>query len=289
MQNDSDLNILNQRHTNSLKPGMVDLTPLYGLIKISGNDAGKFLQGQLTCNVDLMTTQAKLAAHCNPQGRIISLFYIFNLANEYYLLLPIDMVTIAINALKKYAVFFKTAIEDVTSQYNIIGQHGSTPQTLSQQSIAHVSLSPTRYIFISKIIPPANAIQIFEWKAQDLLEKIPSVYAATSNTFLPHELDLPSLGAIDFEKGCYTGQEIIARMHYRGKVKVKLFCCEITSEQPPALGEDVYSQTDAISGSVVETCFIDENNYLVLITANENKTDMLFLNNDTNKRLTILT
>lgn len=290
MHNDSDLNIVNKGYMNALKPGNVNLTPMYGLIKIAGNDASKFLQGQLTCNVDTLTSQATLAAHCNPQGRVISLFYIFKSTDAYFLCLPRDMISIAINALKKYAVFFKVTIEPIDSLFTIIGYSQAIDTTLSEQAIGRISLSAgNRLILISDAAAPENSIQDFEWKAQDLLEKIPSVYAATSGQFLPHELDLPSLGAIDFNKGCYTGQEIIARMHYRGKVKVTLRCGEVNTNQPPVLGSDIYHQKDDVAGSIVETCFLNENQYLVLLTVNENKIDSLFLNNDMNKPLHIIT
>ena len=84
-----------------------------GCIKIQGKDAKKFLQGQVTCDVDKITTeQSSLAAHCNPQGRIISLFQLFLYRDAYYLLMQQTMIPIAMAALKKYAVFFKTEIKD---------------------------------------------------------------------------------------------------------------------------------------------------------------------------------
>ena len=86
-----------------------------GLIKIQGNDAKKFLQGQLTCDLDSVTAgHSIMGAHCNQQGRVISLFYLFALANAYYLLMQRTMIPIAMAVLKKYAVFFKTEMMDVS-------------------------------------------------------------------------------------------------------------------------------------------------------------------------------
>src|SRR5436190_4633303 len=234
------------------------LTGHYGLLCISGTGASKFLQGQLTCNVETLGTNAKLAAHCNPQGRIISLFYIFNQQDAYYLCLPLDMIATATVALKKYAVFFKVMIEDVTSVWHLIAYN--TPGKIS----------------IDKEPPIAN--QSFnQWHTLMISQKIPAIYQTTSSQFLPHDLDLPTLGAIDFDKGCYTGQEIIARMHYRGKLKMRLFYSTIQTTTEPVIGTDVY-QANNVCGKIVDYCNGD-NIYHLLITADENKLTQLHLAN----------
>lgn len=197
-----------------------------GILQISGIDAKKFLQGQLTCNLEEVTeSESKLGAHCNPQGRIISLFRIYLRENSYYLQMPKAIVPIAQNALKKYAVFFKVELNDASN---------SMPN-----------------------LTPYDG------------EDIPLIYPETSEKFLPHEINLPARGGVSFNKGCYTGQEIIARMQYRGKLKTQLFRAKARTETPPIRGADIYANKE-IAGTIVDYCQLGYNNeYELFIIATE--------------------
>src|SRR3990167_2839013 len=94
----------------------------YSLLRVSGGNAKAFLQGQLTCDLEsILPGKSTLAAHCNPQGRIISLFYLTLYNNDYYLLLPETMLELTEKALKKYAVFFKVSIENASHDFSIEG------------------------------------------------------------------------------------------------------------------------------------------------------------------------
>lgn len=223
-----------------------------GLVKVSGIDAKKFLQGQLTCNLETITAEiSSMGAHCNPQGRVISLFHLFLFQQSYYLLMPARMIPIAIKALKKYAIFFKAEISDASNEINQLLHHFPEKMPLSQQ--------------------------------QNILEKIPALYPETSEKFLPHEINLIALNAVSFEKGCYTGQEIIARMHYRGKLKSQLYRAAVSTSTPPQPGQDIYSAQVAKlkpCGILVDAYHdVCNNKYLILFIAN-NVEEPLFLNQD---------
>lgn len=230
----------------------------WGVLKISGDNAKKFLQGQLTCNMDVLSPQGQLAAHCNPQGRVISLFYIFEIENDYYLCMPKNLIEIAHNALKKYAVFFKVHLEEVSDSIHPLLLNHTIHIPHSEQQVR---------------IPFMLASE------QDIKEafikyRIPTIYAETSAKFLPHELNLPALGAVDFDKGCYTGQEIIARMHYRGKVKTQLFEAFVETPNDCTLGADIYHIENGKAlpcGNIVNLAQIGENQYQLLIVADSKK------------------
>lgn len=211
-------------------------------IQVEGNDAEKFLQGQLTCDVRLENGASCLGAHCNPQGRVISLFRLFKLDGKYYLLLLESMSTLALAALKKYAVFFK-------SQLSIV-----TDTTLLQQlyQLAQIKDAAT---FHRTIIEAG----------------IPTIYPETSGKFLPHELNLDQLNAINFEKGCYTGQEIIARMHYRGKLKTRLFKAFFHSKEGLSPGTEIMAANHDPAGVLVDSYQIGYNSYIGLIITNEDQ------------------
>ena len=193
----------------------------FGLLKISGPDAKKFLQGQLTCHLDHITEEASaLGAHCNPQGRVLFLFRIFYIAQAYYLLMPKEMVEKALSSLKKYAIFFKLSMAEADF---------ATDPSLAAQATC-------------------------EWQLMDLHKGFAKIYPETSGHFLPHELNLHVLGGLSFEKGCYTGQEIIARLHYRGKLKTQLYRAKISNASVPERGAELYSPEGSGNAVLVDYC-----------------------------------
>lgn len=222
---------------------IADLSHL-GLLQIAGVGAKNLMQGQFTCDLnDISATQSRLSAHCNPQGRIISLFRLFYFDERYLLQMPRELVPIAQLALKKYAVFYKnTFLEEVTHAFKQIGYFGAGLEdyfpnlpvsvgdvfTDNQLTIIKVGSEPARYEILylqgtSIPLPLMNHLlkPACLWKHWNFMAGIPSIYPETSEQFLPHEVNLPRLQGISFKKGCYTGQEIIARMEYRGKLKKK--------------------------------------------------------------------
>ncbi len=246
---------------------LIDLSHL-GLIKITGLDAAKLLQGQLTCDVSEVTpTSSRLAAHCNPKGRIISLFQLFLYQDHYYLQMPRTLIPIALTALKKYAVFFKVELTDASDELITIGYCGNQlPQIMCDDHF--VITQEGRYQILGdmdsmtllwkKIAEHTEVSDAEHWQYLKISNYIPTIYPETSEKFLPHELNLPGLKAVSFNKGCYTGQEIIARMHYRGKLKTELKEHIIETDSTLIRGED------SAWGLIVDYCEINPNQYSVL-------------------------
>lgn len=201
----------------------------YSLLKVAGTDAFKLLQGQLTCDLSTVTeNQTQLAAHCNPQGRIISLFHLFTHNAAYYLLMKKSMIQIAESALKKYAVFYKVTIvpcEDLP----ICGA-----DSMDTDAISLRYANTNRFLLLKSATETGN-----DWHTTDINALLPTLHPETSGLFLPHELNLISLNAVSFNKGCFTGQEIIARMEYRGKAKKQMYLAEVRNSQPIAAGNEL--------------------------------------------------
>lgn len=271
----------------------------YGLIKVSGLDAKKFLQGQLTCDVNGMTsTESRMGAHCNPQGRIISLFYLAFFHEHYYLCMPRSMIPIAITALKKYAVFFKVELIDISNEWMILGSTGPMTSTLhSTETSLIIKMHPDASLIMiigesaaikknyASFIDQAAIGNNHAWKQENIRYRLPIIYPETSGKFLPHELHLHTLHAISFEKGCYTGQEIIARMHYKAKLKNHSYIMQSTESALPQPGADIYCQQDEnkrICGMVIDACYLDNHHYSVLVVAEESsvKNNYLFLQDE---------
>lgn len=224
---------------------------IFGLLNISGEQAKKFLQGQLTCNLDEVTENNPCrGAHCNPQGRIISFFLLFLHDNQYYLQMPRELIPIALKALQKYAVFFKVKMADVSDTFN-------QPDLL-------------------KHLP-----------SMDISDGIPAIYPETSEKFLPHELNLPALGAVSFNKGCYTGQEIIARMQYRGKLKNHLYRATVQSPVSLIRGADIFCEGQSC-GSLVDFRRIENNTYEIFVIAPETQIKTAKLTVDPEKQYHLL-
>jgi folate-binding protein YgfZ len=222
---------------------MIPLTS-YGVLAIEGPDAEKFLQGQLTADVSTLALgEGKLAAHCQPQGRVISLFILFRTTTAYYLAMPNSIMPLALTALKKYAVFYKVSFSNPTDL--CLGLSSATSHT----ALANAALTRTLTLSLTR-----ETIDATDESAERLLIQhgIPSLTPETSGQFLPHELNLITLNAVSFTKGCYTGQEIVARMEYRGTLKKALILA--AHEGSVERLEDVFLLGNATSvGTVVDT------------------------------------
>jgi hypothetical protein len=293
--------------------------PTLGVLKITGQGATALLQGQLTCEIkNISSTQGSLGAHCNPQGRVISLFYLSFLHDAYYLFMPHEMLLTATTALKKYAVFYQVQFTDASDQYKVAGIVGAQhcflspekialmtiplPTNLSRQLIAGetqimqqlIAQSATRCTAASIAVvdsaPRLSSASLeqpiqSDWKLLDIKERIPTIYQATSGKFLPNELNLPALSAVSFEKGCYTGQEIIARMHYRGKGKSHLYQATLHCQLMPSIGATIYFNQEnqqKIAGTLIDVCQQSGSIYacLIIIEDAQAKNNHLFLDNN---------
>lgn len=266
----------------------------YGLIKVEGPDALSFLQGQLTCDVASIAPETStLGAHCDPKGRIISLFYLFIYRDSYYLLMPRSLIPKALEGLKKYAIFFKATLHDESENLLIVGIKTKTLQTFA--NTATIAVTNERFILVGDLNSMQAAWQILApkttvgteqtWHQLQINHPFPIIYPETSRLFLPHELNLPALNAVSFSKGCYTGQEIIARMHYKGKLKKKMFKTNIIQQSPPIPGSDIYyrkGDEKVVCGTIVDSVLEDVNLYKVLIVADEAlaKDNFLFIENE---------
>lgn len=211
-----------------------------GIIEIQGADAKKFLQGQLTINADLIDEQKlNLAAICNPQGRCISLFFTFAKAQAIYLILKQDTIKLTLETLRKYAVFFKLQINDVSTDYAIFGASGKNiplDEAVEHQNLLYLNQqNPNKQIAIlvtkKSSTQKASGLHENHWFYQLASQGIPWLEESAQTHFLPHYLNLPQLCAVDFKKGCFTGQEVIARMQYKGQLKSHL---QLFSSSDPA-------------------------------------------------------
>lgn len=254
----------------------------FGLLKVGGADAKKLLQGQLTCHLDeLVPNESMPGAHCNPQGRILSLFQLFEHHQDYFLFMPREMVPHALAALKKYAVFYKVILTDASDEFTRLGYIPESPnESFSHDAIAKIKIAkqPERYlILMEKNSDDLQSIQ--SWKQLDIENGRAYIYPETIGRFLPHEINLHLLNGISLNKGCYTGQEIIARMHYLGKLKTHCYQATVYLNTPPMLGSDLLNESSNIAGTLVDFSYQSNQQYQLLFISDEEKVKhSLFLN-----------
>jgi len=261
-----------------------DLNNNKSIIAFSGADAGTFLQGQTTCDVLSLDEKNNIfGAICNPKGRAIILFHLFKVEDCYYMVLSKDMAESTIKRLKMFVFRSKVVIEDVSSEYHICGLN--TPDISNTTPLAHIKFQANRDLGMlvlpqdafNKLDAAAISTNYIEWQQLLTSECIPDINSSTTELFIPQMLNLDALNGINFQKGCYTGQEIIARMHYKGTVKRRLVSYQ-TSEALTD-GEEVYTAEDTSSiGTVLASCAVNENTHvglLVLKTSHINESIML--------------
>lgn len=201
-----------------------DLTAL----AVRGTDAARFLQGQLSQDIELLPKRgALLAGLHNPQGRCLAVLRLFHLGSDQVLVvLPTEIAQEVRLLLTRYVLRSKVKIEDASSSWRIYGLSGPDAEAAAGTRI-HLQLDAEgmRQLIIAprgEPLPQANVASRAEWRIEDIEGGLPEVLEPTTGEFVAQMLNLDALNAIAFDKGCYTGQEIIARAHYRGQVKRRM-------------------------------------------------------------------
>ena len=178
----------------------------FSMIAVRGPDAEEFLQGQLSNDVtEANANPPQLAAWCNPKGRVICLVRVLPIDSGYGLVLPAELAPDVVRRLTTFR--FRSRVQfDIESPATDLGIEHS-----------------------------ASGFQ--EWLSQQIRSGQPEIWRAQSEKFTPHMLNLDLLNAISFDKGCYTGQEIVARTHYRGASKRR--CNRFRSAEPASAGDKI--------------------------------------------------
>jgi folate-binding protein YgfZ len=209
------------------------LTSLLGSLLVSGADARSFLQGQLSADIDALTPARALPASCNSaQGRVQAVLWLTERADGIALLLPASLTERIAARLRKYVLRSQVKIDE----------------------------SPAA----PGIVEPA-AYRERDWQLAGIRAGLPQVYPETYESFVAQMLNLDLLGGIAFEKGCYTGQEIIARTHFRGAIKRRMF--RFGSEGPPPAPGTRVLAGEQHAGDVVDAAATSEGCELLAVVS----------------------
>ncbi|MDF3865449.1 folate-binding protein YgfZ [Pseudomonas denitrificans (nom. rej.)] len=248
-----------------------------GILAVRGADAAKFLQGQLTCNLNYLNAEySSLGARCTPKGRMTSSFRILAEGEGFLLAMANDLLESQLADLKKYAVFSKATLSDDSSLWARFGLSGAdtvlaelglklsgdADQVARAGGLIAICLGQGR---VELWVPAERAAAITDllqarlphaelndWLLGQVRAGVGQVFGATRELFIPQMINLQAVGGVSFKKGCYTGQEIVARMQYLGRLKRRLQRLKLDGTELPEPGRELFSPVHSTSvGEVV--------------------------------------
>jgi tRNA-modifying protein YgfZ len=207
-----------------------------GVLRFTGADALAFLQGQVSNDTQRLTENAPLlSAYSSAQGRVLALIYLLPHSSGVIAILPREILRTTMERMRKFILRAKVQIEDAGDSLAVAGCVGAMPMSSGYTEMDGVGVAPVghdknRHWLIAaaeKLPSTADAAEAKrieeEWRLADIRAGLPQIYAATSEAFVAQMLNLDLLDGISFTKGCYTGQEIIARTQHLGRIKRRLY------------------------------------------------------------------
>jgi len=238
-----------------------------GLLQIQGDDALAFLQAQLSCDVNpLDESRASYGSYSTPQGRMVASFLLWRDAGGYVMHLPRSLCESVRKRLTKFILRSKVSLNDVTKDQVLIGVAGTAagelldtifgviPEAPLARSTARdatvLRLEPDRFLIaapvgqetdlLNALAKGADRMDESHWDLLDIRAGIPYILPATQEQFVPQAANLDLIGGVSFDKGCYPGQEIVARLHYRGKLKERMYLAHVASAEAPCPGDKLF-------------------------------------------------
>jgi len=221
----------------------------FSSISLSGEEQSSYLQGQVTCDVNSSDESSFIhGAHCDAKGKAFSIFRFINRNNAHLLLQSKNTIPASLKELKKFGVFAKVDIEEVTdlAYYALVGVNASSllqqkfkqvPDSLTpvihldSTTVVYIAGQKSRYLLIDNKDNIENLANEFSlttynnnvWNLLEIIDGFPTLNTSAISEYVPQMLNLQAINGISFTKGCYLGQETVARMQYLGKNKRALF------------------------------------------------------------------
>ncbi|MDO5693877.1 MAG: folate-binding protein [Pseudomonadota bacterium] len=252
--------------SNIAVPNGIAPLPHLGVIRAKGDDAAKFLQGQLTQDVVLMQPgEARLAAFCNAKGRMQASFQVLKTApDELLLITSADTLPATLKRLSMFVLRARLKLSDATSDFSVWGQLGKIPDSIAFNADAasskdqnepenrphRIALPPagnvarTLWLAPAGGTVPADVAQLAEadWLLAEALAGVARITRPVAEAFVPQMLNYESVGGVNFKKGCYPGQEVVARSQFRGAIKRRAYVGRV--DGAAQAGQEVFSATD---------------------------------------------
>jgi tRNA-modifying protein YgfZ len=200
----------------------------YGLLSVTGDDAREFLHAQLTKDIrSLPADRIALAGWCSAKGRLLASFLVVPSPQGFLLQLARDLAAAVAKRLTMFVLRAKVKVADESERWaqdGVWDMDGGAAEVSWNGTIATVRVAERRYLQLGPLaeMQATATAREEEWTLQEIRAGRPLITAATQDQFVPQMVNLEKLGAVDFQKGCYPGQEIVARAQYRGQVKRRM-------------------------------------------------------------------
>ena len=251
-----------------------------GLIVFAGEDAQSFLQGQLSCDVEALTPdKSTYGSYCTPKGRALASFLLWRAGPDFLMQLPAALRESIQKRLSMFILRARVKPTDASAAFARFGLAGSEAAAVITTVFGDVPAAPLEVKAVDDatlirlaadrfeiVVPSHKAALIHDalkrhaeearpeiWEWLEIRAGIPWITPATREAFVPQMVNLDLIGGVSFSKGCYPGQEIVARAHYRGQVKQRTYLAHIETESAPQAGDKLYSADmgEQSSGTIV--------------------------------------
>jgi hypothetical protein len=253
----------------------------YGLISAYGEETEQFLQNMLSNDIHQVDlTHSQLSSLCTQKGRMLSNFRIFKRGETWYLRLPAEMLELTLKRLQMFLLMTKSTLEDAS---NALVRFGFTGPEAENRLEAYLGSIPDEVDLVVEckgitIVRVPGIYPRFElygelepmkelwshlnvhnalvgqkaWALHDILAGIPVIYPETSEAFVPQMANMHLVNGVSFKKGCYPGQEVVARMQYLGKLKRRMYLLNLDTDSPPLPGTAIHNGEDTKAGIIVD-------------------------------------
>ena len=242
--------------------GIAELTH-WGVIRVAGEEATKFLQGQLTQDVALLgLSEARLAAFCNAKGRMQASFIVFKRSHDEVLLIcSRDLLAATLKRLSMFVLRAKAKLSDASAEFALYGVAGNAIEQIAASAFpawTKVDLDAANMVFFhagaghqralwcapaGTPVPQGPPVDLALWHWLEVQSGIAMVTQPIFEAFVPQMLNYESVGGVSFKKGCYPGQEVVARSQFRGTLKRRAYLVHTTGT--PTVGQEVFHALDA--------------------------------------------
>lgn len=298
---------------------LFDLSHL-GLIRVAGEDAEGFLQGQFSNDTrEITDTHSQLSAYCSPKGRVLASFRLFQRDEAIYLQQPKDTHGNLLKRLPMFILMSKVEVSDASDELIRIGIAGtSAEKALKEQfsklpeatlgaaiqdgdfTVIRMPGATPRFEIVStpdsmqtlweKLVEHAAPANIDYWRLLEIQAGTPTIYQENIEAFVPQMTNLQLIDGVSFTKGCYTGQEVVARMKYLGKLKRRMYRAHVENETCPKPGDALFSPTSASNqgaGKVVDAAPAPNGGFELLVVTENSvyEQDSLHLSSENGPKL----
>ncbi len=241
-------------------------TSPWGLIRARGADAASFLHSQLTNDIaSLGESEVRLAGYCSAKGRLLASFVVWRAGEDIVLACDHSLLAATLKRLSMFVLRARCRLSDATAELPVTGVVGASaaaelrgllPWAQAHSGEVHrIRLPDAAGLQRGLLVGAAPAegvaaLPLGAWRWLEVQSAIPTIEAATADQFVPQMLNYETLGGVSFSKGCYPGQEVVARSQYRGTIKRRMFLFEFEAEGPaapgrmPAAGDEVFHSAD---------------------------------------------